>query len=86
MSLIQKSWELSPPGDCWSHWNWFTAAFGPGVDELHFCEVCEGQSDAGIVREKEHQSLQDFCGKADCVVGLDSFDQEYGSCYAGTLC
>jgi len=38
------------------------------------------------VREKEHQSLQDFCGNADCVAGLDSFDQEYGRCYAGTLC
>jgi len=38
------------------------------------------------VREKEHQGLQDFCGKADCLAGLDSFDQEYGSCYAGTLC
>ena len=38
------------------------------------------------VREKEHQGLQDFCGKADCVAGLDSLAQEYGSCYAGTLC
>ena len=27
-----------------------------------------------------------FCGKADCVAGLDSLTQEYGSCYAGTLC
>ena len=30
------------------------------------------------VREKEHQGLQDFCGKADCLAGLDSFDQELG--------
>ena len=25
MPLIQKSWELSPPGDYWRHWNWFTS-------------------------------------------------------------
>ena len=34
MPLIQKSWELSPPGDYWSRWNWFTSLWSRTPDDL----------------------------------------------------
>eukprot|EP00438_Fugacium_kawagutii_P022180 Skav235075 [mRNA] locus=scaffold3466:172371:175992:- [translate_table: standard] len=37
-------------------------------------------------QEKTYDSMKQFCGQPDCVNNLQGMENEYGTCYGGTVC